>query len=498
MTVQVRNRRKGQTWLSMLPRCTAALGLLASLAFAPNMAAAGTYVVAPEIPETLKGGGEYACYGASGIATHTKIQEAIDAAKMSGDASNRIEVCPGYYYGFIIDSLTQSFTIVGLGDAFESFFFEPPMGTKVGLPPGLVPDKTQVVVSPTAMAPAGPIIDVVAAVNVKLINMTVDGLSSMVPGPDRKVTGIRYGLVEGHISYVAVQNIRNANGGAKGSGIKLVGHNLMTLPAFPPAPKLVRIYDCMVRNVTRVGIKVVGKGVDADVQQCMLIGPDMPVVHAPNGFQVSEGGMGSIQNSTLSGFKSPNPEGGAGSAILFYCAMAASARSNMISDSDIGGSLVDNDGGIFGGNTIKDTEIAISMQTHGSFYSAPACFPPLVPTQNSQILSNIILDPTEAGIHSTSFTSTPADNVQFGQVPQDNNVQDNLIMVDPMIELAPIAVSSGQNNRFIENTIFTGPTSRIVDEGLNNTFANYCNPDNPTPCNPLSAGPIVKRSASIN
>ncbi len=155
-------------------------------------------------------------------------------------------------------------------------------------------------------------------------------------------------------------------------------------------------------------------------------------------------------------------------------------------DSDIGVSLIDTDEAVAASNTIIDTEIGITMQSQGSFFTDPMCFPPLFPPQNSQIISNIILDATEAGVQSTAFTFTPDNNPILGTVPQFNNVQDNFIMTMPTIAFAPIAVSSGQNNRFIENLIFTGPTSRIVDQGVNNTFANFCSPEQVPACNPLT------------
>ena len=155
-------------------------------------------------------------------------------------------------------------------------------------------------------------------------------------------------------------------------------------------------------------------------------------------------------------------------------------------------SLVDSDGVILGANTIVDAEIGITMQAQGSFFSDPMCFPPLVPPQNSGIFSNVILDATEAGAQSAAFTATPANNPILGMVPQLNSFLDNFIMSAPEIEFAPIAVSSGQNNRFIENLIFTGPTSGIVDQGFNNLFANFCSPDNSHGCNPLTSARLLK------
>ena len=125
-------------------------------------------------------------------------------------------------------------------------------------------------------------------------------------------------------------------------------------------------------------------------------------------------------------------------------------------------------------------------------------FPPLVPSQNSRIISNIILDATESGVQSAAFTATPANNPILGMVPQLNNVQDNFIMSDPTIEFAPIGVSSGQNSFFTENLIFTGPTSRIVDQGFNNSFANFCTPVPATGCNPLTtATALVVQSIGL-
>ena len=195
------------------------------------------------------------------------------------------------------------------------------------------------------------------------------------------------------------------------------------------------------------------------------------------------------------------PKGGIGVIALIPAPLALSellaAASSTFFDSDIGVSVVDSDMVIVATNTIIDAEIGITMQSQGSFFSDPMCFPPLVPSQNSRILSNIILDATEAGVQSTAFTGSPSNTI-LGLVPELNNVQDNFIMSDPTIEFAPIGVSSGQNSIFIENLIFLGPTSRIVDQGFNNTFANFCTPVPATGCNPLTtATALVVQSIGL-
>ena len=151
--------------------------------------------------------------------------------------------------------------------------------------------------------------------------------------------------------------------------------------------------------------------------------------------------------------------------------------------------LVDSDGVRVASNTIIDTEIGIPMQSQGiSFPSTAVCFPPLVPTQNSQIVSNLILDATEAGVQAASFSNTPG-NPLLGEVPRMNNVEDNRITTDIMIGMAPIAVSSGENNSFLMNIIFVGPTSGIVDFGTDNTFSNFCVP--PAACTPSAENALL-------
>ncbi len=426
------------------------------------------------------GGVGIACPNASGLSTHTTVQAAVTAALGDPDPVVVVEICPGTYVENVtVDEATmplvKNITIRGVGS-----------------------DKTQVTIN--GGGSPGPIINVVSAGSVHLSNLTVDGQSTMAPAPDPPVVGIRFGLVDGTIQNVLVQNIRDVAGTAAGIGILAVGQDMMMFdPMNPPTERSLQIQQCMVMNATHAAIMGDGQGINVTVLECSLMGPIAPLQHAPNGFQISRGAKGRIVNSEISNFKSPLPTVGAGSGIVFLCPAVNSggvavAERNLVRNSDLGVSLVDSDGVRVDGNTIIDTEIGITMQSQGISSPSPICFPPLVPPQNSQILSNIIRNATEAGVQAASFSATP------GVVPRMNNVEDNLIMSDPIIAMAPIAVSSGQDNLFLSNLIFVGANSGIVDFGSNNTFLNFCFPDDPAhPCSPLSlAQGLVMQSHDVN
>ena len=104
-------------------------------------------------------------------------------------------------------------------------------------------------------------------------------------------------------------------------------------------------------------------------------------------------------------------------------------------------------------NTIIDAQIGVSVQ---SWRTTNGCLLPTVPAQNSQIVDNLILDATQAGVALTSLDTN-------GSVPQSNTIAGNSIYTDVDIAMAPILVTDGENNNFSQNVIFGGPTSAIVD-----------------------------------
>ncbi len=257
----------------MLPcRIMVVVGIFILLALTPTPAVAQTtFLVDP---------GGVGCPGATAgpTLTTTTVQAAVTAALGDPASTVVVEICPGVYTEIVtvMEATTppvKDLTIRGLGDT------------------GGNPDKTQVTIS--GGGTPGPIIKVVSASSVNISNLTVDGLSTMVPAPGLPIVGIQYWLVDGTISNVAVQNIRNTDGTAQGIGILGVGQNLSTFdPMNPPTERTPQIEDCMVMNTTRVGIMADGQGIQVKVHQCMLTGPVLPAavpptVRAANGFQVS-------------------------------------------------------------------------------------------------------------------------------------------------------------------------------------------------------------------
>ncbi len=312
MIVQAGNRRGGQTGLSPLPRYTAALGVFISLALTPTPARAALVVgqVAGRLAASCPAGDT-----PSGPVTHATVQAAVDEAMAMEDPNPVIEICSGIYRERVTVNDTgvrrirsmQSLIIIGVG-----------------------PSKSDVVIFGAGVTGV-PIINVVAAAAVDIKNLTVDGQSMMVPAvPRGEVVGIRYGLVPGTISNVSVLNIGGADGKAQGIGILAEGQDLATFdPLNPPTETLLQLLQVMVMNTTRVGILADGQGINIDVRQSMLTGPDAPSSHtptgvqvpphAPNGVQVSRGAKGSVSGSEISNFKSPTPSTGAGSGITFLC-----------------------------------------------------------------------------------------------------------------------------------------------------------------------------------
>ena len=305
------------------------------------------------------GGVGIACPNASGLSTHTTVQAAVTAALGDPDPVVVVEICPGTYVENVtVDEATmplvKNITIRGVGS-----------------------DKTQVTIN--GGGSPGPIINVVSAGSVHLSNLTVDGQSTMAPAPDPPVVGIRFGLVDGTIQNVLVQNIRDVAGTAAGIGILAVGQDMMMFdPMNPPTERSLQIQQCMVMNATHAAIMGDGQGINVTVLECSLMGPIAPLQHAPNGFQISRGAKGRIVNSEISNFKSPLPTVGAGSGIVFLCPAVNSggvavAERNLVRNSDLGVSLVDSDGVRVDGNTIIDTEIGITMQSQGISSPSPIC-----------------------------------------------------------------------------------------------------------------------------
>lgn len=266
MTGQVGNRRKRPTYSLALVRQILALALLLSLALAPSPASADTFVVSNGL----------GCKGASGSHTHLTVQAAVDAAVVATDPV--IEICPGNYPEEITvddSGAAKDLIIQGVGLRSSNIFI-------------------------TGAGAAGPIIDVVAANSVSILNLTVDGLAAMTPAaPGGTVVGIRYRLVSGIISDVFVQNIRNAAGSAPGVGISLLGQIPWLVDTFEPTQELLQIFLTTVQNTTGVGILADGDGVKLDLQEISVVGPVMPFQGSPSLLQISNGAEASISESSF-------------------------------------------------------------------------------------------------------------------------------------------------------------------------------------------------------
>ena len=184
-------------------------------------------------------------------AAYTTIQAAVDdAALMPG--KDKIEVCAGTYAENVV---------VGPGNDLDI------KGDGVGL--------TVV----TGGAPtSAPIFLITGGSKVKIEKLTVDGLSARTG----VAYGIRYEDSDGEVKKAEVLNIRNASGSTQGIGIAFL--------AMAGTSKG-KVEKTLVDNYTRVGIFANGTGADVEVKDNTISGPVLPRVHAPNGIQISRGGV---------------------------------------------------------------------------------------------------------------------------------------------------------------------------------------------------------------
>ena len=429
-----------------LTRWTRVLGptLVIALTLVPGESLATQFVSAINLP---------GCAGATETGTvHSTLQAAVDGAIASNDPV--IQMCAGVHRGPIV-----------IGDVGD---LERLVIRGVG-----AEGDPQVTIEASPGQP-GPIILVLAnAGSVDISNLIVDGFSMMEPStPGGEVIGIQYTQSSGLLENIIVRNVRDTAGSAVGIGLRARGQE-SSAGEETPEEDLVELNQVTFANMTGVAAMADGVGMSLVVNRTAVFGPVDPVALAPNGIQVSRGATGTIENSLFVDLRSPAPAQGMGSAIVFVCPAVgddtiALVRHNSVRNADLGVSLIDADGVEVQDNTIVDPEIGVSLQ---SWRNDPACVEPTTPTQNAQIVDNLVLDATQAGIALTTLD-------QAGTVPHSNTIERNSIYADVELMMAPFLVA-GEDNTFTFNTVFAGETSRIVDSsfgsGTNGTANIYAN-----------------------
>ena len=294
----------------------------------------------------------------------------------------------------------------------------------------------------------------------------------MVPTtPGGEVIGVRYREASGVVDNVIIQNIGNMDGSAVGIGF--YNQSPVVDNGQPPEETSVALSHSTIRNVVGTGILADGASVNLTVDQTVVIGPVQPSsVVVANGFQLSDGAKGTVQNSFFTDFRSQVP-GASGSAFIFLCpgvngGGVASATGNSVRNADFGAALTYADGVRLEGNTFVDTQVAVLLQ---AFQNGLGCSTPTSPTKNSNIVDNLILDPAEAGI-------ALVNGLLLGSGPGSNTIQGNSIFTDVTVPIAPLSID-GRDNVISQNTIFAGPDSEIVDattgSGTSSTANTYDN-----------------------
>ena len=363
-------------------------------------------------------------------ASHATIQGAVDAAAAT-IGKDKIDICPGTYVENVVIGAGNEVDIKGAGPG--STIVHPVAGT------------------------AGPVFLASGAGKVKIKDLTVDGLSTMV-GP--VVTGIQYLNTEGEVKNTEVLNVRNPTGAAQGVGIRTGTNN--------GGNHKVKIKDNLISNYTGVGILGSGIGADLDVKNNTVMGPVLPRVFAPNGIQVSRGAVGKVEKNNVDNNPSPNPPGGAGSGIILFCSgPGVKVKNNDVTEADLGVSVVDTSLAKVEKNDISDSVFdGISLQFLGFFFGPPGCpnDPLPSPVEMNLVKDNTITTSGDTGISSVAF--------DVAAVPTNNRIEKNDISGSTF---DGIHIFDGSTNTIEKNDIATSGSFDAVDDTVDGGTARTDN-----------------------
>ncbi len=356
-----------------------------------------------------------------------RIQPAVREAIARGE-DETILICPGTYFGPVtINDEDADIDFIGVGD------------------------KADIVIRARSGS-AGPIFRVLRAEQISFSNLTVDGMSRLVPwAPGGVVTGIQFRRTEeATVSDVMVQNIDNRDGNAPCICIQMQGGE--------GVDQEFEIAYNTLSNCTRVGILADGDGVEAEVDSNLIIGPLSPHTFAPNGIQVSRGAEAEITNNIIDAVESLVPTIGAGSGIIAFCAEDAHIEDNIVTGTDIGATVSDSQDITVLSNDMLGNYTSVLLQTIGFFFGNPNCPGGSHPPSENRISFNNLLESINVGIDVNTL------DLDVG-VPEDNDVESNVIEGQGFFG---ILVRQGQNNSFDDNVIADDSPPDIFDQTTGN------------------------------
>ncbi|WP_089938556.1 NosD domain-containing protein [Candidatus Entotheonella palauensis] len=404
-----------------------ALGVL-GLAGMPQQALASTQVVSAD---------RINC--ASDIAPDAPVRRRIQPAVREAIARGEDEViliCPGTYFGPVtINDEDAHIDFIGVGD------------------------KSDIIVRARSGS-GGPIFRVLRAEHIGFFNLTVDGMSRLVPadGLGGVVTGIFFRRTEeATMDGIMVQNIDSRDGNAQGICIHMQGGN--------GVDQEFEIKDNILSNCTRVGILADGEGVEADVRRNIIVGPLGPHTFAPNGIQVSRGAVAEIYENIIDAVESLTPTIGAGSGVLAFCAEDAHIEDNIITGTDLGVSVADSEEITVLSNDLLGNSFSVLLQTVGFFFGNPNCPGGSHPPADNRIAFNNLLESINVGIDVNTL------DMSVG-VPEDNEAEGNVMEGQGFFG---ILVRQGVNNSFDDNMIFDDSSPDIVDQTTGNGTSGTAN-----------------------
>jgi hypothetical protein len=256
---------------------------------------------------------------------YSTIQSAIDHAT----TNQTIEVCAGTYTEQL--TITKGVSLVAVGAA------------TVALPAAPADATTACDTAIDGSAPGQDEISICGTGTVKITGLTVQAL-----WPANTCNDNLYGILVAGGARLDATNVDVDGAGASpingcqgGVGIE-VGVSGLT----PAETGTAVLSHVTVSNYQKNGITVDGTGSAATISNAFVTGAGATPVIAQNGIQISDGAVGVIKSSTITGDECDYPDGVCGpdslsnaqsTSVLFYGAGAGSSLSkSSVSDSDIG------------------------------------------------------------------------------------------------------------------------------------------------------------------
>jgi Right handed beta helix region len=368
--------------------------------------------------------------------TFTTIQSAVNAAN-PGDT---VQVCAGSYPEQVMITKTLKVQGLAVGNANAVVILPPVNGLVANTTEtsgARLPEAAQVLVQ-TPKGEGG-------SIEVRLRNLTIDGIGNKVTGCVPRVTGVLYQNASGTIAQVEARNqVLSASliGCQSGFGLRVESSD------DAPGLAAVTVQDSTVHDYQKDGITAIGTDTAVQISRNTIRGQGPTNGAAENGIEVGAGASGIIMNNqVIDNVWAPdtiNDPADAATGILIFAASSVTVTGNMVGNSQFGiatgtspSSPADNT--VIHRNTIFGTRI---------FDGIELC------SNNNTVTNNVVASSDEAGVHTDS---------RCGGTGNGNKINTNTINS----ACAGILEGSGTSGNAVSSNVFLNVTNIVLN-------ANQC------------------------